>query len=339
MIHLPALLALIPAPLLAAIPPAAGDRALAFGPEQGTVLSETYTQDYQIELVELELVVTIDGEEQAREEPDIELTIRSSETVEFTDEYLGVEQGAVTRLRRTYDALASESSQELVDEEGEAVESERSGMSVLEQESVLFEWDDDEVGYRASYEGDESEEIEDLLDELEAESVPARFLPDGDVDEGDEWEVDVATFNHLSSPGGYLAIEDGEERDSDFEEQFDENIEGEISAVWEETRTIDGIEHAVIVIRGELATEIEQVEELELGEAEGTSSTQYEFEFELDGTLLWNLEARHGVSLELSGDVRVSVEETQEISAPSGEVELLEARVLEGEIEFAVEVE
>jgi hypothetical protein len=339
MIHLQAVLALICAPSLAALPPAADDLELAFGPEEETVLTESYRQDYELRLADIELTVTVDGDEQVRQEPDIELTIRSSETIEFTDEYLGVEDGTVTRMRRTYDALVSESSQELVDEEGETAESERTGESVLEEESVLFVWDDEEDEYQARYEGDEDGDIEDLLDELEAESVLARFLPDDEVEEGDAWEVDVAAFNHLSSPGGYVAIEDGEDRDSDFEEQFDDSLEGEIEAEWEETRTIDGVEHAVIVLHAELSTEIEQSEELELSGAEGTTTTVYEFDFELDGELLWNLEERHGVSLELAGDVTVSIEEAQDISAPNGELEILDVRTLEGEIEFEVEVE
>jgi hypothetical protein len=310
----------------------------AFTPEEGLELTESYEQKMFLELEDMELVVTVNGEEQEQEIGEVEITIASVDHVEFTDEYVSVDGARPTKVRRTYDALSSESNESFTSEEGDSDESESSSESELEGESVVFSWDEDAEEYEAEYDGDGADE--DLLDELDVESVLARFLPDGDVDEGDSWEVDVEAFNELSEPGGYLAIlEEDEEPNRDFTLQVTENMTGDIEATFQGMREVDGDELAVVHLVLELTSEVSEEQDLEEEGAEGRLTQSYDFEFELEGDLLWNLETGVPHSCELEGDASVTIIANQEFTTPQGDLEIKQTQNFEGALAFTVTVE
>lgn len=314
---------------------------LAFTPEEGLELTETHERRYLLELVDISSVVVIDDEEHQRELGDVEGTISSVKNVEFTDEYIAVDGDRPTEVRRTYDAISTELIEAHAEGDGDSVVSEKTGASELEELSVVFTWDDDAEEYGAEYDGEEADE--DLLDELEIGSVLARFLSDDEVEEGDSWEVDVDAFNKLSAPGGYLAIlteGEDEDEDRDSSRQIADNLEGDIVATFDGLREVDGEEFAVVLLTLELVTEVEREGKLE--EQDGVERRIGEtasFEFELEGELLWDVAAGLPRSLQLEGDMSITIVSRQEISAPRGELEIVQTREYEGVLAFEVSVE
>jgi hypothetical protein len=253
------------------------------------------------------------------------------EHVEFTDEYVTVDGDRPTRVRRTYDALSTESREAFG--HGDSEESVNMGASELEGLSVVFTWDDDAEEYDAEFDGEEADE--DLLDELDIESVLAQFLPDDEVDEGDSWEVDIDAFIELSEPGGYLAIlAEDEDENRDITTQLGEHLEGDIEATFEGLREVDGDELAVILLTLELASEFERE-----GEEDGEPVQTYRFEFELEGEILWDVAAGLPRSLELEGDMAVTIVARRELSAPQGELEIVQTQEFEGVLTYEVSVE
>ena len=64
--------------------------------------------------------------------------------------------------------------------------------SALEGETVMFEWDEDEEAYEVTSDADDG-----LLADLRMDIDFAGFLPDGAVDEGDEWELQPDAYRKV----------------------------------------------------------------------------------------------------------------------------------------------
>ncbi len=104
-----------------------------------------------------------------------------------------VEDDRVLKLERTYDTISNEMAQSKESDFGGSQEMTSSGSSELEGYSVLFEWDEE---YIASSEDVDDDLLEDLIYDYDF----AVFLPDGDVSEGDEWEIDIESFQKITKP-------------------------------------------------------------------------------------------------------------------------------------------
>lgn len=317
---------------------------LAFAPRDGAELVESFEHSWSLELVDQEVVVTFDGEDAEQELPDVELVLSSEETVSFTTEYVDVEDGRARRVHRTYDALSSRTSRCATGPDGEEHCAENEGASELEGTSVDFEWDADEESYSRSFAADDDEADQDLLAGLEADHVLAVLLPDFDVEEGDEWEVDALAFRRISSPGGDLAIleeDDDPEEDAEFREQFYDNLEGTVTVRHGGTRTVGAAETEVVVLEVafELETWTERERDLDLEDAEGTRFERLEFAFDLEGEVRWDTEAGHARSLRLGGDMGLSVEENRTVESEQGEVVVRSTQEFEGEVTYRTDVE
>ncbi|MCP3917931.1 MAG: hypothetical protein GY711_20485 [bacterium] len=310
---------------------------LVFAPEAGTTLTKTFRQDFEVELIDQELVFTINGEEQP--EPDggeFELVLKEHETITITDEYIAVEGGRATQLRRTYDELTTLSTQEISGPEIESDAEPEKGESELEGTTVLFQWSEDDEEYAVEFSGDD-EGDEELLEDLDADADLTWFLPDDEVDVGDSWELEASVFALLSSPGGDSKVERPGDDDTEdaFGEQFDENLSGDV------TCTLSEIEEGVAVIRIEMELETTVEEEDDMGgeEADVTSTSTYSFTFELEGELRWNVEANHADGLSLSGDAGLELVNEQEGSSQNVDFEVRSVQTFEGSLSFEFETE
>ena len=117
--------------------------------------------------------------------------------------------------------------------------------SVLEGESVEFVWNEEEETHDVVLPDSsalEDEDLEGLIEDMDFRGL----LPDGEVDEGDEWEIDLLVMLSLFSPGGdtKLIPETNEEMEDmgmggdtgDATDYFNEDIEGEFTAVFDGDR-------------------------------------------------------------------------------------------------------
>ncbi|MFT5049934.1 MAG: hypothetical protein ACI8QZ_001327 [Chlamydiales bacterium] len=298
--------------------------------EEGATLTKTFVGVQELDLESMSMSVG-DQEVPAEHFEEMEFSIEETRTVVLVDEYLELGEGRPTKLRRTYDELSVESVESSDGPRGSDGQSSKDE-SALEGTSVLFTWDADEEEY--SVEFDDEEGDGDLLEALVADADLLMFLPDGEVEEGDSWDVDAILINALLAPGGLMSFmdEDGDSIDTELALEIDENVEGEITATFEGLRDVDGRELAVISLEIDVTTEGDEETENEAGVTEASS---VELAMELEGELLWDIDAGHIVGYDISGDVESTVTTTGSF----GEQDFEREMELAGTMTLTLEVE
>lgn len=242
-----------------------------------------------------------------------------------------VEDDRVLKLERTYDTISNEMAQARESDAGGSQEMTGSGSSELEGYSVLFEWDEDDEEYIAS-----SEDVDDdLLEDLTYDYDFALFLPDGDVSEGDDWEIDIEAFLKITKPWDGLPIDmesgvDGADRrsDDDQEPEIEESVDGELIATYMGTREEDGVTVAVIELEGEI-----EAEQSMSGTADfDGGSTEFESESteesSIQGEVLWNIAGGHLHSLKI--EIETESSSTQHSLIQFGDQEFENDAEIEG---------
>lgn len=307
---------------------------IAFRAEEGTVLTRTFEARAELELGGMEFWV--DGEEIETDAELPEYEIESLERIVVTDEILEAEDGRPTDLLRTFDELLQESTYWIGDNEVETTSA-----SALQGRTVRFYWDDDDEDYVVEANDDEDELEERTLEWL-AEDMDLRLaLPGGDVEEGDEWEIDPAAYLTLMWPGGLLDfVDEGEtEKDADqreMNEEIIENLEGSGSATLEELREEDGVRVAVLSVEFEIETwadadiEVEDLPDIEL---------EITIERSVGGEILWDLDHGHLFSAIFEADTKLVRSESRTVETEDGEIDLETVQTFEGTIEYTTEVE
>lgn len=328
------------APLLS---PKLSEHELSFHVSDETSLTTSATRVLTLELSDGEMSMSFDGEEHEGEAPEIELVITEEESLVFSDVYTGVADGRAAKIKRTFDEIETSSSQHLVNPEGEEFDEETPGASELTEKTVLFTWDADDESYSCAFDEDVEDGDPELLEELVATADFSWYLPPSAVEVGDTWDIDVEAFRQTSSLSGELAVvREGEEDsdDSDFGDQFNENLAGEITGELTEIREEDDRRLAVLHVTAELETSIEQTEEMELEDGgEGSGTETYEFEFELEGDLLWDLDAGHAVSFTFGGDCAMTLTNEQEFVGQGHEIQIRTSQEFDGTVEYKITVE
>lgn len=292
--------------------------SITFHPKEGLELSKSFRMTYEVELDEMTL--SVGGEEVSMDGTEMSMTLELEESVSVSDTYVAMGDGRPEKLRRTFDELAhsqkSSGTQVLTTDE--------EYKSDLEGETVLFVWDEDEEECVASFE--DSEADEDLLEELEEDMDLRGFLPEGEVEEGDSWELEASEMERLLSLGGDLHFETGDEEEGeeadDLNRAWDdalENLEGTITCTYSGDSEVDSRMVAAITIEAEF-----------YGSADADALT-VTMTFDLEGQLDWDLEGGHFVAFELGGEFDVDVEMT--------DGEALMTMSLDGEISFTGEAE
>ena len=305
---------------------------LVYAPAEGLVLVRTFDASYDYSLDERH--IELDGEEFPHDAPP-ELQILSEEHIVVTDELQGVEGGRPTRLQRTFDELERNVTQSTPGAE----DAEQHSLCDLEGSSVVFRWNEDEQAY--DVEAAEGEELdEDVLDDLLEDMDLRQILPDKEVEPGDEWEVDVDAYARLMWPGGFLHFyEEGGEFDAEGvqgDRELVENLEGKGKAVFQSLRDEDGVQVAVLHVRFEVTSSSTRTVP---GPAESEAERTLSLTREIEGTLLWAVEAGHLASAELSAEAELEVSETGTIETPSGDKELRQTSTFSGTIDYRVTIE
>ena len=291
------------------------EQELLFAPTQGDAVITTYERDGELELESTNF--TVDGQPHAGA-PELELTLELVERSVFRDRYETVDDGRVTLLVRQYEEISARR-EETTTAHGNSQTKEYEAESELEGLNVVFEWDADEQEYEADFKNESGDS--ELLEGLRARLDFVEFLPDGEVEDGAEWEVPTSAYEQVFAPGGDLQLMVEGRSISEGGVQMTQSFEGDSRAVYSGTRRVDGVELQVLALEAELESNTER--ELEQGDA---SETQHN-EYELAGELLWNTALGRFHSLELTGQVRSTLVTTSRVEI--SEQEFTTERTLE----------
>lgn len=312
-----------------------------FAPDPGTVLKRTFVAEAEYRLTDL--TASIDG--QPLEHPgDLPAYTSSfSERIAVTDVLESVAEGRPSAFVRTFDELQQENSEGLDGEETSTALS-----SPLQGRKMRYKFDSEEQRYFVEPADDED------LDEAIASSLAADMdlllvLPDREVAEGDEWEIDPKLYLAFMWPGGLLDFhpegEEVTEEERESSRQTIARIDGTGTARLEELREEDGVPVAVIHVEMEITTGSDRTQPA--SEEEGLERPEVTIEVEiqrkLDGTILWDLQHGHALSAEFECKAsRLHSEAwgaTAEQDGEEVEVDIERARLFEGTIRYSAEIE
>jgi hypothetical protein len=305
---------------------------LANTPKEGSSFTKTLVSELNMELVDMDLQVLVNGEEQDVGSEDIELKITSSDTFTVTESITGMDDDRITGVSRKYSELESVQAQDFTGPEGESESDETEKESLLEGKTVDFKWDGDEEAWAAAW-GEDEDGDADLLEDLEGDSSLGWLLPAKALEVGDTWELGVEEFNRMMDPFGKMHWDEQDPQQDAFNEAFEEALEvTEFTATLKEVE--DGIATITFVV--EAATVFDMTPDLGDEAPEGFEvSNTFEFGFELEGTLTWNMEAHHAVALTVEGDV---IREDKMEQSGSGEMEFEVTQIQSFEGTFSLEL-
>lgn len=284
-----------------------------------------------------------------------EMDTETRYTLAVLDEIQAVSDGSPTRLARTYEEIAVKSTTFQSNSMVGDMDTEQDGTSELEGLKVTFDQREGEwvPSFPEDVHGDD-----ELLEGLIADLSLADFLPEGEVAEGDAWELDPQLMIHLIVPGGDLKIELEELEEAGMgmsnstpspTEAWGE-IDGDLSAEYGGVREEDGRRLAVIRITFDVYSAKDMSEMLEevLAEVEGPNgmdmdidlhSADAENEYEGSGELLWDMAAGRLAGVRLSGDLGSTIDMVMSMEVQNQSMELEQTLVLSGtqKIEASVE--
>ncbi len=298
---------------------------IEFAPKAGSSLTKTFVSTTTMEMDDM--AMTMNGEPSPMM-PDIEMSIEMVATTTVTDEYIALAAGQPKKLSRTYDAIGSELEMDVVMNmmgEEESQSPSGSGSSELEGSTVIFSWNDEDSEYELSFpEGEEGDA--DLLEGLSEDMDFRALLPDGELAEGESYEIDLMGLVDVMAPGGDLKVEmevDGAQAGmgpdpammSDLSQFFGDAVEGSATGKFLEMRDVDGTNVAVIEIEVEIAASADMSEMA----AETMGAEELPAEMTVDrmdltmnlegtGELFWNVEAGHIHSMTFQADLDIGMD-------------------------------
>lgn len=344
---LPALL--LPLPLL--LGSNAPATRVAFAVAEGKSLTKTFEVKTDLSLEDMTMGGAAGGMV-----PDMEMTMGVTYKVGVTDEYMKVEGGAPKKLKRTYDSLSSDVATSMKMEmmgQSRDQDSSSSAVSELEGKSVLFTWDAEKKEFKRAFEpaGGEEKLLEGLREDMDLRGL----LPEGEVKEGEEWELDSQELVDVLAPGGNLGLkpkEGGEEASmgmgssgmENMADMFGDDVEGKSKAQFVGTREVDGAQMAVVKLTIDMKAKTdmtervrEQMKEGDLPpEVEGMEfeSVDIEYALEAEGEMLWDIAGGHFHSLDLSGTTSFKSSQAMNIKVQGREMKIEQSMEFSGTTTF-----
>lgn len=288
--------------------------------------------------------------------PDMEMTMDVAYKVGVTDEYAKVEGGAPRKLKRTYDSLSSDVTTAMKMEimgQSRDQNSSASATSELEGKSVLFTWDADKKEYKRAFDpaGGEEKLLEGLREDMDMRAL----LPDGEVKEGEEWDLDAMRLVDVLAPGGNVSLKPKEGGDDagmgmtssgmeNMAEMFGDDVEGKSKATFSGMREVDGVQMAVVKLKIDMKAKTDMTErvreQMKKGdlppEVEGMEfeSVDIEYAIEAEGELLWNVGGGHFHSLDLSGTTNFKSAQTMNLKVQGREMKIEQSMEFSGTTTF-----
>lgn len=204
--------------------------------------------------------------------------------------------------------------------------------SDLEGKSVKFEWDEGSGLYSRTIQSqrEQPEELQKLSVAMNLEE----FLPEEAVALGDTWVIDGAVVSALLRPGGELGLH----LDADDDEAPFQLVEasGELTVRLSKVAKLKGVQVAVLLIEGSYVLEEKRPTTLErVPVADGTATEFATTNLELEGELIWDLEAGLPLLLELESSLDEVVETIRDPG--QGGSDYSSEMTFGGEVEIRVE--
>jgi hypothetical protein len=302
---------------LAAQPPAdpAGAEGMRFQPADGSVLVKRFNIGHELNLDSVGQV--FDGGPFQAER--LTSTISTWFTLTAEDRYLELSDGRGRRLRRTYLDLGGGGKLNMRPE-GFPQQPEQDAVLVspLRNRSVDFTWIDAEQDWSRCWSTEHFDE--EWLAGIRGDMDLLALLPPGEVAEGQGWELPIGAVRALLAPGGNhlitprtpnvfsRTIEVGV--GGDFSEILGPDLLGRLTATFTGVREQDGKRLAVVELSIEglqsfadrTALYRTAMPEEERREQTRLVTVLLEYRLDARGELLWDLDAGHAHSVELSGE-------------------------------------
>ncbi|MFT5286228.1 MAG: hypothetical protein ACI8TQ_002396 [Planctomycetota bacterium] len=318
---------------------------IVFAPKDGLRLTKTFEFTFVSTVDDME--ISMDGEPMPA--PPMEMNTTQNVSVTVTDHYTKVGEGRTLILERRFDSLGGTVELDINHPMLGDMDMEAESTSELEDTTVVFTWNEEDEAYDAAYNEDSSDGDEDLLEDLSENFDMRGLLPSGAVSVDDSWPLEAEVLMSLLAPGGTLALipqDAPAEMDMgagiDFSTQLG-NLDGDCSATFAGTKTSDEGTLAIIKLNFEVSSEkdiTEQVAEATanskqaeaMGMEQDIQSADASFEFELEGTLLWNIDGGHFHSLELTGTTEAVIDAAVSISMMGRTMDTETAMYISGEL-------
>jgi len=327
---------------------------LVFAPAEGQGVTRKWTNQLHLSLDDMQM--TMNGQPLPME-IEMEMDIDGSTEVEVTDQYVAMASGRPKQLRRTFDAVSSTGSfaMEMEMMPGGGQTRDITASSELEGKTVTFSWDEDDEGFGVEWY--ESEGDDKLLEGLTEDMDLRILLPDSAVEEGDTWEIDVQQLASIVAPGGNLSLVPEMDEDmggmpgmegmgSGMADMVGENLEGTATAEYKGTQEVDGVTVAVIALTLDIESTNDMTEKVteqmgQMPDEVGEVSVEYmdvELDIEAEGTLFWNIEAKHAHSMDLSGSIRMVMDTAMTMSPGGQEMQMEQMFEMSGTFENSMTV-
>lgn len=304
--------------LLVAAAPLASD--LYYQPADGTTLERNTALSFVIDLDDFEANMmgqTMDPEDMGGDMSDMSGEVE----IEFTvvDEVVKATRGRALELVREYaEMLVDGEEPEGGDEDG--------------PEKVKFVWNEEAGEYRKEILDEESSEDKEAMLPALMEDMDLRmFLPDGDVDEGDTWNVSLGSqgFVGLFMPG--VSVDGISEiilaKAAEEEPQAGEMIRGFMAPIEEQLSDLemlvtyagetelDGAKVAQLDMSMELAVDLDLSDKIiEAIEASGEEVPPMDLTVNLSigaeaaGPMFWSLDGKHLHSCSMEGEFEFEIQ-------------------------------
>ncbi len=330
-----------PALLAFALP---GSR-VRFAPAEGTSVTKTFENKGEFSLDHM--AMTINGQENPAM-PQMTMTFNTTQKVVVTDDYVANREGAPKKLKRHFDDLGSDVAMSMkMEVMGESHDQDKNvkAKSQLAGKTVVYTWDSDAKEYKKAF--DPAGENADLLKGLREDMDLRALLPENEVKEGDEWDINVKDLASVLGPGGNLSLVPDEKEGggsdmsmtsgmSSMSEMLGDLLEGEAKGKFTGMRDVGGTKMAVIKITVKISSSKDMTDIV----AEAMKKTKMPAEMEMkfdhmdvdlkiegEGELIWDLAGGHAHSMELSGPVHVNMDMAMKISPPGQGSMALEQRM------------
>jgi len=293
-------------------------------------------------------------------QPEMEMTLNSTQKVVVTDEYVANREGAPKKLRRTFDELGNGVTMAMKMEmmgQTQNHDQDIKGESELQGKKVVFTWDEEKKEYTKAF--DASEGKDSLLKDLEEDMDLRALLPKGEVKEGEEWELDVSSLASVLAPGGNLSILP-KDMDSDqmamgmpgmgsMSDWLRGAMEGSATGKLTALREVDGVKLAAVKIMAKLTvskdmTDIvaEAMKNAKLPPEAGGLEVDHmdiDYKFDGEGELLWDLAAGHAHSFNFSGPSHLNMDMAMKMEAQGQNMSIEYGMEMSGTTGFTLEVE
>jgi hypothetical protein len=280
--------------------------------------------------------------------PSITMNFTTNQKIVVTDDYVANRESAPKKLKRRFDEIGSDVTMSMkMEVMGESHDQDKTSKSKspLVGKTVTFTWDGDAKEYKKAF--DPASDNTDVLKGLKEDMDLRVLLPENEVKEGDEWDVNVKSLAGVLGPGGDLALvpEDKDSSGMDMgmsggmssmSEMLGEMLEGDAKAKFTGMRDVGGAKMAVIKLTVKIASSKDMTDIVKEAMKKQKLPQDMEMKFdhmdvdlkiEGEGELVWDIAAGHAHSFEMSGPVHVNMDMSMKITPPGQGAMSIEQRM------------